>query len=1095
MTLYEELSRIFQITKDANVAHLSCLQPTTFSEFVGAGNAFGCSSTPDEEIPERMIFINAGVSLVKFSRQGFQLVLCRQGASVDVATKMLSNNGYLVSVTDKVDEKDFLLYRRNYSDFNMYRHNDITVVIARRKVHLDYDRHIEDYKAEFANHNTAYPLLSQTLDKFVVPKGKRVPEFYIDGDLPVTDVGKFFTYGKDIKTSTLPKPLMPSTIGHLAQYIGMGVLDDTELNLEGRRYLIRGASVRAMDKNGGTTVTPQFTILDESGKVTRLTKPIQLVDFILENPFGLRDAIQAVMQPQYDMSIEPAWGNIYDTIKINDEELLKTQELVISALIELLLRQKHGFLLGSPSTGKTISSITIMYVLHLFTLYRKQEPELVESLCKRYGVKSSQLNGIKAGSLNLVYCPAILPMQWVNEFRKALGDNVVAELVERPSDLMTLSRMAKQNPNVLHVGVLTYEKLKLSDGIEYAITVRHDVAREPKKVKVKTIVNGKEVIEEKWIEWASTFRWKNGISVKSEVVGYNRIGYPIKKYEVDSSGDGITTYGADPITGNIIRDGKRDRINASRFSGKVTRRFIRGEYSSGEYIGLKVQRDGNNDVVMEKGKPKLAPTTRPINNPLFQQKRRDTSVKRDGKTVVVGGVFPKKGVTPTRPYKMELAAVIKRIDNIGMVVVDEAHRIKSGNSLAGVSVRKTFSKAQKVLLVTATFTGGTADSLFHLIYPFSRELREKYPYTGELEFARDFGNVDENGKVLSGIAPEALRFIIGSTVFVDLPDLGAVLPAFSERIHVVEMTEKQQAIYDTLTEKIQKYGASTQGDLTVWGMLWHCQATIPDQAWHDELVYHHRRRNKLGELEIKQTFTHKGLGDEIQPKELAMLEIVKQNLADGNRVIIFTNQTDTRSILNRISDLVKTVDGAKPFIMQSSVSPQKRLDYIMGHVNDGANVMICNPMLVVEGTNLVQFQTIIFLESHGSTTVMVQSSRRTLRLSQKSARVEVIYMAYKGTPQVTQLYYVAKKSAALRQLQGATPTTFDSGISGGDGYGSLAREYAKAISPAEVQSAFDANENYFGYAQSIFNTPNSRKQYQNKRPSIIDVEVEFDEEV
>ncbi len=130
---------------------------------------------------------------------------------------------------------------------------------------------------------------------------RRVPEFYTGKDLPdVTPfVQKSFVYGAEREDLNLPRPLMPASIGHLVQFIGMGALDNRELLLGDTGYLMRGVNVQETKGNSIINRT-QFTIVSEDGTIQRLSTPMALADWVIENPFGLREAITDVMKPQYD---------------------------------------------------------------------------------------------------------------------------------------------------------------------------------------------------------------------------------------------------------------------------------------------------------------------------------------------------------------------------------------------------------------------------------------------------------------------------------------------------------------------------------------------------------------------------------------------------------------------------------------------------------------------------------------------------------------------------------------------------------------------------------------------------------------------------
>ncbi len=177
MTLYNALSKVFRVEVGANVAHLICQQTAEFKAFAGEGRAFACHPESQESV-NGLVFVQANYDKIIYTRQNFQLVFATEGQQVNVATNMLANDGYLVCASLELTERTWLLYRRNFAEFDVYRHGKILIIIARRKWHLDieYESKIDFYKQEFVNHNRDYPLLEESKAVYVVRKGRRVPE-------------------------------------------------------------------------------------------------------------------------------------------------------------------------------------------------------------------------------------------------------------------------------------------------------------------------------------------------------------------------------------------------------------------------------------------------------------------------------------------------------------------------------------------------------------------------------------------------------------------------------------------------------------------------------------------------------------------------------------------------------------------------------------------------------------------------------------------------------------------------------------------------------------------------------------------------------
>ena len=93
-------------------------------------------------------------------------------------------------------------------------------------------------------------------------------------------------------------------------------------------------------------------------------------------------------------------------------------------------------------------------------------------------------------------------------------------------------------------------------------------------------------------------------------------------------------------------------------------------------------------------------------------------------------------------------------------------------------------------------------------------------------------------------------------------------------------------------------------------------------------------------------------------------------------------------------------------------------------VERGIDVMICNPELVKTGLDLLEFPTIVFMQSGYNVYTVQQASRRSWRIGQKLP-VKVLYLGYAGTTQMDCLRLMGKKIAVSQSTSGDMP---DSGL-------------------------------------------------------------------
>ena len=85
-----------------------------------------------------------------------------------------------------------------------------------------------------------------------------------------------------------------------------------------------------------------------------------------------------------------------------------------------------------------------------------------------------------------------------------------------------------------------------------------------------------------------------------------------------------------------------------------------------------------------------------------------------------------------------------------------------------------------------------------------------------------------------------------------------------------------------------------------------------------------------------------------------------------------------------------------------------------------ADVLITNPELVKTGLDLLEFPTIVFMQSGYNVYSLQQAARRSWRIGQKQP-VRVIYLGYAGSSQMTCLELMAKKIMVSQSTSGDVP--------------------------------------------------------------------------
>ncbi len=155
------------------------------------------------------------------------------------------------------------------------------------------------------------------------------------------------------------------------------------------------------------------------------------------------------------------------------------------------------------------------------------------------------------------------------------------------------------------------------------------------------------------------------------------------------------------------------------------------------------------------------------------------------------------------------------------------------------------------------------------------------------------------------------------------------------------------------------------------------------------------------------------------PKEQELIDICKAEKAEGRRVLAYTVYTGTRDTTSRLKSLLEQ-DGLKVAVLRASVDTSRREDWIAEQLDRGIDVLLTNPELVKTGLDLLEFPTIVFMQSGYNVYTLQQASRRSWRIGQK-LHVKVIYLGYAGTSQMTCLALMARKILVSQSTSGDVP--------------------------------------------------------------------------
>jgi hypothetical protein len=410
--------------------------------------------------------------------------------------------------------------------------------------------------------------------------------------------------------------------------------------------------------------------------------------------------------------------------------------------------------------------------------------------------------------------------------------------------------------------------------------------------------------------------------------------------------------------------------------------------------------------------------------------------------------FGQGGYQPTEFIKRYLPS-----GYFGVLIGDEGHEFKNDGSAQGQAFGVLASQCRKALLLTGTLMGGYADDLFHLLFrlnpramiddgfgyqratlasaswAFMRAhgvVKDIYKQSGTAEEARAHRtakgrNVTHREAKAPGFGPVGImRYVLPMTAFLRLKDIGGhVLPPYNEFFTGVPMAPEQEQHYTRLARALKEAlrQALRAGDQSLLGVVLNALLAWPDCCFRAETVMHPHRKIVLGAAPA--------VFDEatLMPKELKLIELARAAKSQGRRTLAYTVYTGTRDTTARTKALLEA-EGLKTAVLRASVEAAKREDWLLEQVDRGVDVIVTNPELVKTGLDMLEFPTIVFMQSGYNVYTLQQASRRSWRIGQKLP-VDVHFLGYEGCAQMECLRLMAKKIAVSQSTSGDMP---DSGL-------------------------------------------------------------------
>jgi hypothetical protein len=371
-----------------------------------------------------------------------------------------------------------------------------------------------------------------------------------------------------------------------------------------------------------------------------------------------------------------------------------------------------------------------------------------------------------------------------------------------------------------------------------------------------------------------------------------------------------------------------------------------------------------------------------------------------------------------------------------VLVCDEVHEYKSKDSDRGLAFHRLAGAVKYRVALSGTTYGGKATSLFWLLHRLRiGNVHRDFQYDDERRWVarygvlevRTFGNGDEEEygaynaerrrKVLvqerPGVSPALLERLIETTMFLDLGDLGIVLPPYAEDLVLLDFEESQGEQYRCMDDLLKAMAKESTRYLSLW-LQW--SLSRPNSGFRDEEVIKVQTDddgNVVSEEHILDLPEVANGG--LLPKEQWLVSLAAAEKQAGRRTLVYVRQSGTRDIQPRLVEVLRQA-GLRADVLRSSVDTRKREEWLRNRVYS-LDVLVVNPALVQTGLDLVDFATVVFYEIQYSLYTLWQAMRRVWRLGQTKP-VKVIFAAYLESLEEEAIRLMGQKMKTAQLLYG-----------------------------------------------------------------------------
>ena len=268
-------------------------------------------------------------------------------------------------------------------------------------------------------------------------------------------------------------------------------------------------------------------------------------------------------------------------------------------------------------------------------------------------------------------------------------------------------------------------------------------------------------------------------------------------------------------------------------------------------------------------------------------------------------------------------------------IADEVHQL-AGDTAQGNALGVLARVAKNVAGLTGTLLSGYADDLYNTLFRVDarRMVRDGFTWgsAGKERFTQQFGVIEtiERTKIEDnacskknktevtirrkpGASPLLFgKYLMDTCAFISLEDISDALPAYREDVVSVELQGKLKDAYQQLQDDITATLQEHRGNRSVLSTMLNALLVYPDHPYGLGVLYGSRYSPETQQRESFVIAETEDLDeDEVYPKEQALIEEIKSQLARGRKCQVFAVYTNKYDVTARLEKRLRAEGSAR----------------------------------------------------------------------------------------------------------------------------------------------------------------------------------------